>query len=178
MRSVVVNEKTIECKEVSAICHVVTNQTGNILVKGYSSTKKQIADFYYCFPSEDKANAFIEKFFQSIKDRKASKEQRKAQAKQDALKLLNQIKVGDIFCNSWGYEQTNVDFFQITNIKGHKIFYRSIAQEISRDAGFMSEYVLPVANKFTGEEKTKIVRSGYLGMSSWNGKEKYQSHYA
>lgn len=28
------------------------------------------------------------------------------------------IKVGDIFCSSWGYEQTNVDFYQVIALAG------------------------------------------------------------
>lgn len=28
------------------------------------------------------------------------------------------VKVGDIFCSSWGYEQTNVDFYQVIALAG------------------------------------------------------------
>ena len=28
------------------------------------------------------------------------------------------VKVGDLFCMSWGYEQTNVDFFQVVHLSG------------------------------------------------------------
>lgn len=28
------------------------------------------------------------------------------------------VRVGDIFCSSWGYDQTNVDFFQVVALVG------------------------------------------------------------
>lgn len=31
---------------------------------------------------------------------------------------VNGVKVGDLFCMSWGYEQTNVDFFQVVALAG------------------------------------------------------------
>lgn len=48
-----------------------------------------------------------------------------AEAKQELSKAVTKtnyfgVKVGDIFCSSWGYEQTNVDFFQVIALVGEK----------------------------------------------------------
>lgn len=37
-------------------------------------------------------------------------------AKSDTVEYSHGIKVGDIFTMSWGYDQTNVDFFQVTKV--------------------------------------------------------------
>lgn len=44
----------------------------------------------------------------------------KAEPKQDPAKLTNKfgVGVGDIFYASWGYEQTNADFFQVVELVG------------------------------------------------------------
>lgn len=41
------------------------------------------------------------------------------------------VKVGDIFYASWGYEQTNVDFFQVIELKGESsVIVREVSLEI------------------------------------------------
>lgn len=33
------------------------------------------------------------------------------------------VKVGDVFCASWGYEQTNLSFYVVTKLKGSQFVY-------------------------------------------------------
>lgn len=33
------------------------------------------------------------------------------------------VKVGDVFCSSWGYEQTNLSFYVVTKLKGSQFVY-------------------------------------------------------
>lgn len=35
------------------------------------------------------------------------------------------VSVGDVFVSSWGYEQTNVTFYQVLSVHGKKNRYRS-----------------------------------------------------
>lgn len=44
------------------------------------------------------------------------------------------VKVGDVFCASWGYDQTNVNFFQIIALKGKcSAIVREVALERTKD---------------------------------------------
>jgi hypothetical protein len=54
----------------------------------------------------------------SIMIRKLLKEQKEPKAK--AKEKVNKygVKVGDLYSASWGYEQTNVDFFQVVELVG------------------------------------------------------------
>ena len=36
------------------------------------------------------------------------------------------VKVGDIFRNSWGYEQTTVDFYQVVRVSAKSVWVRRI----------------------------------------------------
>lgn len=48
-----------------------------------------------------------------------NKEQPKKQSKpKEEIKRNHNVKVGDIFVASWGYEQTNLDFFLVTELVG------------------------------------------------------------
>ena len=56
----------------------------------------------------------------SIMIRKLLKEQKEPKAKAKAKAKANKfgVKVGDLYSASWGYEQTNVDFFQVVELVG------------------------------------------------------------
>jgi hypothetical protein len=101
---------------------------------------------------------------------------------------VNPYQVGQVFYDSWGYEQTNIDFYQVIEVGKMSVKIRKIGQVMSREAGFMCEYLMPAVNEFIGEAETKIIVldrkgvphiNGYRGwISEWDGREKYQSHYA
>jgi len=98
------------------------------------------------------------------------------------------LKVGDILCSSWGYDQTNVDFYQVVAVPSVKsITIRKIGLDLPRgEEGFMCGYsAVPMKDRFTGEPFTKRVTTGgsvkltsYSYAWLWNGKEKYVSWYA
>jgi hypothetical protein len=84
------------------------------------------------------------------------KDEEKALKKQRREDLKNPFVIGDILYDSWGYEQTNIDFFQVTNVTDKSVYLRPIASEIvSGTEGRDSANVKPVKDKFIGEEIRK-----------------------
>ena len=72
----------------------------------------------------------------------------KKQIKQEQKNYLD-VKVGDIFHFSWGYEQTNANYFQVVALKGTKqVIIKEIAYEIAETTGFDSYKVRPIKNSF------------------------------
>lgn len=66
--------------------------------------------------------------------READKKARREAKKQGALDAMKNIKIGDIFSASWGYDQTNVDFFQVVEIVGKcSVRIRQVHPEIVKD---------------------------------------------
>ena len=95
---------------------------------------------------------------------------------------------GDIMYTSWGYEQTNVDWFQVVEVKssGKTVVVREIAGNLHTDSGCgpMSGRTTPVKDEFVGEPMTKRVQRGdsvKIHSSAyaykWDGKPKYTSWY-
>lgn len=41
----------------------------------------------------------------------------------------NTLKAGDIINTSWGYDQTNVDFYVVTRVSGTRVYLRRIASD-------------------------------------------------
>ncbi|MEC5509953.1 hypothetical protein P9911_029570 [Klebsiella oxytoca] len=64
------------------------------------------------------------------------------------------VSVGDVFVSSWGYEQTNIGFYQVISIHGKKtVCIRPIDSEVIYiNSG---TYLIPVFDTFIGEEVFK-----------------------
>lgn len=66
-------------------------------------------------------------------------------------------KVGDLFYSSWGYDQTNIDFYQVTAVKGKMIEATPIAGQSTYDQP-MAGHTKPRPNHFAGETRRYLVR--------------------
>jgi len=64
------------------------------------------------------------------------------------------VAVGDIFEMSWGYDQTNVNYFQVTRITPKGCYVREIgASSVPGTAGFMCETVKPTPGNFLAKSQ-------------------------
>lgn len=71
------------------------------------------------------------------------------------------VKVGDMFCDIWGYEQTNVDFYQVVDLKGSTTVVLKPVKKNARMIGDMSYMVSPIKNDFLeGKYKTRLMTNG------------------
>ena len=66
------------------------------------------------------------------------------------------VQVGDVFYDSWGYEQTNIDFYQVIALRGAtQVVLAAIGCE-SQSNGWCSAKVKPKKDDFlTGNYKTR-----------------------
>jgi hypothetical protein len=104
----------------------------------------------------------INEFVENQKSNQTAKVERKAKQK-EALKDVV-VKVGDIFVNSWGYDQTNVDYYQVVSYKGKTVELREIAsQEVAGTSGYMCCEVRPVKDAFlkNSESFKKRITASY-----------------
>jgi len=93
-------------------------------------------------------------------------------------------KVGDILYASWGYDQTNIDFYEVVAVSGSSATIRRIAERVFSRSQY-EDAVVPVPGAFIGEPKKKRVqKSGTKSYSVkanghhahlWDGKPKYQT---
>lgn len=69
------------------------------------------------------------------------------------------VRVGDLFYSSWGYEQTNVDFYEVVALKGkHTAVIRKISGEYIGGYSWSGEK-RPERGHYTGEEITARTRT-------------------
>jgi hypothetical protein len=103
-------------------------------------------------------------------------------------KAPHTLKIGDILVSSWGYDQTNIDFYQVTRVPGaNTVEIREIGCNSSQEDFHCSMSASKVAapDNFVGEPMLKRVSYGnsvriasYAYAHPWDGKAKRYSWYA
>jgi hypothetical protein len=148
---------------------------------GYRGKSSKIS-FNYSFRNEAQMNTHIDEFFSGIKSYQDYQEGKRAERK--AFKTT--IKPGDILHTSWGYDQTNVEFFQVLTVSNNTITLREIYHN-HKETGYMQGQTSPVKDKFVEAEPILTKRVGlgeYVRIddvrSAWihDGKPCYTSSYA
>ena len=181
------NLRMTEYPEIDATIGISTDKQNRPIAIGFTGTKGK-PDFYYYFEDETRREKYINKFIEEQKKNLEYKAERKAKKQAPAIYQVP-FKPGDIIYNSWGYDQTNVDFYQVTRCTKSSVFIRPIKAEYASSAGCdMAAYVTPLKNEFTGEEIRKKIQwydgNAYIkfefgGCSKWQeGQEVYCSWYA
>jgi hypothetical protein len=116
----------------------------------------------------------------------AAKRKARCEAKRAALESFgNPYKVGEILYNSWGYDQTNIDFYEVVEVKGRSVMLRPVAGETT-ETGFMCGHKTPRPGEFCGEPMRKMIQFGtrpylamkYGGLYPYEGKPVGCSWYA
>lgn len=89
---------------------------------------------------------------------RAHKQERKAARAADSAKMADQIQVGTILHYSWGYDQTNCDFYQVVAKSGRRVTIREIgSRTVDGSEGFMSDRRTPAHDKFIGPPMVKMI---------------------
>lgn len=129
------------------------------------SGKRQKPDFHFSFAAYDSAQQHAAKWFAAIEKAQTEKTERRARAKAEAQIL----KVGDVLRSMWGYDQTNVDFYEVVELVGKcSVKIREIAAQ--REVGDMRGQVVPKLGAYRGEPMVKRVSdSGRVKLTSFSG---------
>jgi hypothetical protein len=111
-----------------------------------------------------------------------------------ALVASDHFNIGDIIVNTWGWEQTNVEFYQVVAVLNKKIKVVEIAHStVEGSEGFMSCNVMPRMDAFCSDERTLSLKvdvwdgkqvvnicnpERYYYFHKWDGRPQYKSWYA
>jgi hypothetical protein len=139
----------------------------------------------------DKAKAFAAGTRWMKRQDEIAEEKAKKKAEQKAMnaKAEKTFVEGTILYTSWGYDQTNIEFFKIISRKGSTVELRELRSEIIQSKGFMTNEVT-ASDEFYGdkvlrkrvqvyngkEQYVKIHSSAYAYL--WDGKPRIETNYA
>jgi len=125
-----------------------TNAAGQPCALGFQG-KAAKPSFRYRFPSETRRAAYATQFM----DRRAEIERERQAERAARAAFVHDVKVGDIFKSSWGYDQTNVDYYQVVKLCGKSMAeVREIAQD-QEETGFMSGWCVPHPGMFLDDPR-------------------------
>lgn len=117
----------------------------------------------YRFKSEANRRAFIARLLE-LAARIHEADTRRAAEKAAARAAGHALKVGDVLRSTWGYEQTNIDYYQVTRLVGKQsVGIRPIARQ-SVETLSMQGKCVPAPDEFTGDEMVKRV-------STWGNRD-------
>lgn len=159
------------------------NKPAAIAYTGKSAKKV----WHYRFANDAQRMAKIASFLENMKAQEEFKNSLKTARKE----YKHDLKVGDILYASWGYEQTNIDMFQVTAVTEKTATFGAIWQNmVEGSAGFMCEDVVARPDAFKDDKRFTRVVGPYgitfaetegayaLHLSKWDGRPLHASHYA
>jgi hypothetical protein len=126
--------------------------------KGYAGRKAKPV-FFLRFNDDAKMEAYLRRWI----DERVASFNRTQEEKRHNRETPCPLKPGDVLCSSWGHEQTNVDAYQVIEVRGNrKVAIRPIHVEkafsgTDTDRG----YCLPFPDQFNNEP--------FFAFGNWRG---------
>lgn len=99
---------------------------GRMLFSAFSGRKGK-PDFTYTFSAVEQLEGHLGRwvaFHNAVAERKALEQAQKAA-------WQPKLNIGDVFVSQWGYEQTNVDYYQVVAVNGKFVDLRKIDKEVN-----------------------------------------------
>ena len=137
--------------------------------------------WHYAFGTQSNR---IEEIRKTIEARKQVID-RKKKEQEEKRNFVHGLKVGDILYSSWGYDQTNVDFYQIKEVRGKNVIIQEIGKTVVEGEGSPSERVTADPAHVTGAPMLKRPQGSgkhvYVKVHSsanaypWDGKPLHQT---
>lgn len=161
--------------------YVSTNGKPGVLAFFGNRTKPFM---YFWYETEAKRNAKITEFFETV----TANQERKAATRKERAQPHN-VKLGDIFSTSWGWDQTQVEFYQVVELKGKAtVVVRELKAHVAAGSETTgdSNRVYAVKDDFStvGTSKHRINMQGNYPTftaaynataSAWDGKPQHHS---
>jgi hypothetical protein len=146
--------------------------------------------FHVQFSSDERRNEYVNSKIATYLERKKQKKER---IKERSL-MSHTLEVGSILVSSWGYDQTNIDYYQVTKLIGKTMVeIRSIGatvvathgtyQDVApvKDSFFTPRYegdtwkIKPMRKKVDPVSNSVSINS-FASAYPWNGKSDTETH--
>lgn len=139
----------------------------------------------YLFPSDEKATLYLEAQMAHFDKVAVIESERAEERKSKTLAMRESLQVGTILHYDWGYDQTNVEFYQVVGRTAATATIRRIAaQSLGCEGNAMSDRCVPVRDEFIGKPMRKLIGPHGLSMDFGTadpvqpGRAYYRSWYA
>ena len=131
----------------------------------------------YRFKNDDNRMRWLKEIIESRKYVAGRKQEESEKRKS----YQHEWKIGDIAYTSWGYDQTNINFYEVVDVSDKTILVRPIALKTVYQGGPQGDKVVASPGRFIGEAfRARPRPGGYFtaeghSASKWDGKPTYQT---
>lgn len=173
------NATLIDAEGTDAAVYIYEKK-GRFLALGFHG-RAQKPDFHHYFKDEAQRTKHINDFIERRRAILQQKSEHKARQNTPTT-----MKPGDILVAVWGYDQTNVDFYQVLAVRGKATVDLQELQQETTETGFMTGTCTPCPDQFADKSKpfTRRVLDNAVKIRSysyarpWDGEPKRWSSYA
>ena len=126
--------------------------------------------WHYRFKNGEQRQAEVTKTFKNVSERLERKNQ--AKASKAVASANHGVKVGDVFRSSWGYDQTNIDYYEVIAVTGKTATICEIGC-LSEETLSMQGNCVPLMGAFKGKpfkkliQKRSIESTAYFNLNSY-----------
>lgn len=146
------------------------SKAGALYAIGFWGSSAKAA-FYYRYRTEAERQEKARTFFKAA----AEHAQRVTTMKAERQASPRGLEVGDILRSSWGYDQTNIDYYEVTKLIGKsKVEIREICADSAEDQGWLRGTSVPMPGRFKGEPMVKVAKNGSVRIASYASASKMQ----
>lgn len=180
-RFIPANAETREFPAAAVVAYCYASDRGPAFV-AYKGRQSKPARFYV-FPSAQHRDANLAAFVEQEAEREGYKRARRETA--------HGLEIGDILYHEWGYEQTNINYFQVLRVpSGRSVVLREIkADRIEDQPMSMTGRSVPKLGEFvanskeqtrraTGFQRVGSGRDGGGDLQKWDGTPRRVTWYA
>ncbi len=138
-------------KATGAVAWLYQSKKGQICAVGYTARARK-PGIHYIFSSEEKRGNRVAEYFDILRTRKAQQEQRRKEQHQP-----HNLQLGHVLRTCWGYEQTNVEFFEVTKLVSKTMVELRELSRISKDTAWEQGKSVPKLAAYCGESLRRKV---------------------
>jgi|PlaIllAssembly_1097288.scaffolds.fasta_scaffold29663_6 hypothetical protein len=125
--------------------------------------RRQKPDWHYRFKSEEARSEYIAKYKSKLEGIAEYKLKQAVERKE----VDNLLKLGDILECSWGYDQTNIDYYEVVKVLPKSVVILEIAQR-KQMTGYESGSCWPLPGQYVGKPRTVRVKGESVKISSYS----------
>lgn len=137
-----------------------------LLTAGKNKGQYKLIEGYY-FQNEEKRIAWVTKKAADFKSHVDDINERVTAKKEIRQNMQHGFEVGQVYYTSWGYDQTNVDFYLVLEVKGKRVLVQHIGADMAQSEGLssMAANVTPNPENKIGEPVWRNIQF-YLGQNN------------
>lgn len=128
--------------------------SGKAIVGGLCFVGKAVKPtWFYRFRNGQERIDEVTSTFKRVRERAEYKATKKA----EIASIKHDVKVGDIFQSLWGYDQTNIDYYEVVAVAGKTATIRPIRSLVDSD-GYLQGNCVPSPSNFKGDAFKKLIQ--------------------